>query len=251
MGIRKTVTLLILGVLLFSNSPIAAQTTQTEKAPVQVLVPLPAIMVVPAAEESSATQVAPAPTELKVATEVEIRPGDGTMKVTTKDGSAPTETVLGKPTIGEELVKIAPSPDLPTSKAVVIKQTPGGALEIEVEEVSALTTLPVKVVENEIEVEVGDEWETIILPSEVEILVKDVSPSPTEVKKMELVECKPTLGPEQDCQAVYKTEVERKTSFLGVVEVNPTLKYEVDAVSGQVLNEEKPWYLRLLPFLFK
>jgi hypothetical protein len=45
--------------------------------------------------------------------------------------------------------------------------------------------------------------------------------------------------------------VERRTNFLGIVEVRPTLKYEVNAASGQILSEEKPWYLKLLPFLFK
>lgn len=275
MRIRKTAALLILGGLFFNSSAIVAQTTQvvaetappsttestkaapafigTEpsgESPVQILVPELPAKSVPAEEEIPVSPTVPASAKLKVVTEVEIRPVDGVMRIKTEDDPMPREMSLEKLMV-EELVRITPGSALPTSKAIAIKQTPEGALEIKVEEVSASTALPVKVIEGKIEVEVKDDWETVILPSEVEILVKDVSPSPTEVKKMELVECKPTLGPEQDCQAVYKTEVERKTNFLGIVEVRPTLKYEVNAASGQILSEEKPWYLKLLPFLFK
>lgn len=271
MRIRKTAALLILGGLFLKSSAILAQTTQvvkkavpqstkatpafigtepSEETPVQVLVPELPAKGIPAEEEIPASPTVSVSAKLKVATEVEIRPVDGVMKIKTKDDPVPEEMSLEELAV-EELVRITPGSALPTSKAITIKQTPEGALEIEVEEVSASTTLPVKVIEDNIAVEVKGEWETVILPSEVEILVKDVSPSPTEVKKMELVECKSTLGPEQDCQAVYKTEVERKTSFLGIIKVRPTLKYEVNAASGKILKEEKPWYLKVLPFLFK
>ncbi|MDP2860237.1 MAG: hypothetical protein Q8N98_00825, partial [bacterium] len=96
--------------------------------------------------------------------EIEIRPTDGVMRVFTEGEITPVETSLVGQIEDRELVKIAPEQTMPSSMTAVI-QSPDGSLRIETQAVSASTFLPVKLTGESLRVEVGEKWETVILPS--------------------------------------------------------------------------------------
>lgn len=99
---------------------------------------------------------------------------------------------------------------------------------------------------------------TLISPAEVEKIVETRPVTPgilptTKILKIELSRCEPKPGPEPPCTEnsdVYKVETEKEHKLLGIVSVRSKLNYEVDASSGRIIAETKPWYLRMIPFLF-
>lgn len=120
------------------------------------------------------------------------------------------------------------------------------------------TSLPIKIEEEKISVEVSGQSETVILPSEAKKIV-ETQPGyqgilPTKIAKIELIECESKPGPESPCnidESIYKIEIMKESKFLGVVLVKSELNYEIGASTGKLIAERKPWYLRLIPFLFK
>lgn len=182
-------------------------------------------------------------TESSVA-EVEIRPTERVMKVKTEVNQTSTQVNIVPQSSETTLVKIASSS---TSAQVEIKQTTEGPLKIETETVSATTSLPIKVVENQIQAEVRGIWETIIFPDRIKEMFEYSISYPTTIKKLELEACQTS---KKSCRAIYRVELEGETSLLGIIKVHPTFKYDVEATSGEFLKTEKPWYLRFLSFLF-
>ena len=224
---------------------------KTSQESVGTLIPFPS-ETKPVSNETKNLSTEPAeavPTTTNVS-EIEIRPTDGVMMVFTENGSVPTETSLVGQSEARELVKVTSEQAMPSSITAVV-QSPDGSLKIGTQEVSASTFLPIRLTGESLRVEVGEKWETVILPSMVETLVKGTSSSRTEIKRMDLVECKPTAGPAQECGATYEVEAERETKLFGIIGIKSTIQYEVSASSGQITKEEKPWYLKTLPFLFR
>lgn len=189
----------------------------------------------------------PGQTESVSPVEVEIRPTEKTMKVTTEINQASTQVSISPQDTEMTLVKIASSP---TSSQIEIKQTTEGPLKIETETTSATTSLPVKVVENQVQAEVNGAWETITSPDKIEMTVEASLPYPTITKKIELVGCQTQTGSPTNCEATYQTESEGETRLFGIIKVHPTIKCEVGATSGKIRRMEKPWYLKLFPFVF-
>lgn len=179
------------------------------------------------------------------AVEVEIRPTEKVMKVTNEVNQTSTQVPIAPQSTETTLVKIASSP---SNTQVEIKQTTEGPLKIEMETVSATTSLPVKVVENQIQAEVRGIWETITFPDRIKEMVEDSISYPTTIKKLELLEACQTS--KKSCRAIYRVELEGETSLLGIIKVHPTFEYDVEAFSGEFLRAERPWYLRFLSFLF-
>lgn len=178
------------------------------------------------------------------AMEVEIRPTEKVMKVKTEVNQTSTQVTIAPQSTETTLVKIAASP---SHTQVEIKQTTEGPLKIEMGTVSATTSLPVKVVENQIQAEVRGIWETITFPDRIKEMVERSLSYPTKIKKLELEACQTS---KKSCRAIYRVELEGETSLLGIIKVHPTFKYDVEATSGEFLRAEKPWYLRFLSFLF-
>lgn len=191
--------------------------------------------------------------------EVEIRPSGEAVEMevqATDEEPLPVKT-FPLPTENRKLVEVEVK-DLPVSgtRPVSIEQTPQGNIEIKDGKISATTLLPVKVAEQKISVEVKDKEEIIILPSQAVETIIEVEPTDSEepqptILDVELLECEAKEGPEPpECKVVYKIRTEEENKLLGLIPIKSKLSYEVDATSGKLLVEEKPWYLKLLPFLF-
>ena len=190
--------------------------------------------------------------------EIEIRPSGEAVEVQvqTEQQTQPVQT-FPLPTKNRKIVEVEVRNVVTNETSPVsLEQTPQGNIEIKDDNASATTTLPVKVSEQEISVEVGGMEETVILPSQAVETVIEVEPSDTEgpratVLDVELLECEAKEGPEPpDCKVIYKIETEEENEFLGLIPVKSKLSYEIDATNGKLLSTRKPWYLRLLPFLF-
>jgi hypothetical protein len=206
-------------------------------------------------EEIKEIEIRPGDEKIK---EIEIRPSDGDVKVQvqTEQQKKPVQS-FPISTENRKIVEIEVR-DIITNKTspVSLEQTPQGEIEIKDNKVSATTALPVKVVEQEISVEVKAEEETIILPSQAVETVIEVEPTDSKeprptVLDIELLECEAREGPEPpECKVVYKIETEEENKLLGLIPVKSNLSYEINATNGQLLTTRKPWYLKILPFLF-
>lgn len=187
---------------------------------------------------------------------IEVKPtGGGAIKTEIKDLTGVTKSADSSSVyvITRDPEKCKPFP----CKTLSARQE-GATIIIGDGTAEAKTTLPVKVEEDKITIEVKGQTETVILPSEVKKIVETrpevQGPLPTKISKIELQRCKPKFGPGRSCteeSAVYKIEVEKENKLLGVVSVKSKLNYEVAAVGGRIISETKPWYLRIVPFLFK
>lgn len=186
----------------------------------------------------------------------EVKPVDGkTKKIkikSTTDITNPEDPsliyVISK---DPEKCKPAPCKTFTVRKEGVVTIIEDGAAETK-------TSLPIKVEEDKITIEVKGQSETVILPSEAKRVVETrpeiQGPLPIKISKIELTSCEPKPGPEPPCLengSIYKIEVEKENNFLGVVSVKSKFNYEISAVNGKVMTESKPWYLRVVPFLFK
>jgi len=243
--VKKFVVALIL-VFLFPTA-VAAQTSTTEVAPI----PTPQEVVGPSAEEIKA--------EIEEdVQQIEIRPSGEAIEVEyqTSEGPQPVRS-LTLPAENRKIVDVEVQA-LPTTgtRPVSLEQTPQGKIEVKESNISATTSLPVKVSEQKIAVEVKDTEETIILPSQAVKTIIEVEPVDSEepratILDVELLECKAKEGPEPpDCKVIYKIETEEKNELLGLIPIKSKLSYEVDATDGDLLVTKKPWYLRFLSFLF-
>lgn len=125
-------------------------------------------------------------------------------------------------------------------------------------EIKTTTTLPVKMDQDKVLVENQGKDEVVISPSEAVRTVKTYPVNgvilPTKTFKIALTRCEPKPGPEPPCQGntvIYKVETEKESRLLGVIPITSKVNYEIAATNGKVLIENKPWYLKIVPFLFK
>lgn len=226
-----------------------------------ILTALTNFVVSASAVETQSTE--PSETEIKPVEEIgieireiEIKPTDGEIKkVEIKDPTGITRPA--DPSAVYVITKDPKNCQPVPCKTLVVKQE-GTSIVIDDSGTEAKTTLPIKVEGDKITVEVKEQRETVILPSEVKKIVETrpeiQGPLPTRVLKIELLSCEPKPGPERSCpegSSVYKIEVEKESKFLGVISVRSKLNYEVAGSDGRIISETKPWYLQALPFLFK
>lgn len=212
------------------------------------------------AVETQSTE--PSETEIKPVEEIgveirkiEIKPIDGEIKkVEIKEPTGITKSA--DPSAVYVVTKDPKSCQPVPCKTLTVKQE-GTSIVIDDSGVEAKTTLPITVEEGKITVESKELRETVILPSEVKKIVETrpeiQGPLPTRVLKIELLSCEPKPGPERFCpegSSVYKIEIEKESKFLGFASVKSKLNYEIAASSGEIIAETKPWYLRIVPFLF-
>lgn len=108
------------------------------------------------------------------------------------------------------------------------------------------TEVPVKIESNKI-IEVTDDGEKeIIKPSEAKDAVVSYSPKidSKSISEVNLEKC-------EDCtntsDSVYKLDATKKVKLLGFIPMNSTFSYTVNASSKEVVKEQKPWYLKLIP----
>lgn len=170
------------------------------------------------------------------------------------------ETGTTKPIDPSKVYIISKDPEKckpePCQTLTVKKEGPAVIISDESSEVT--TSLPVKIEEEKISVEVNGQSQTVILPSEAKKIVETHQSFqgvlPTKIVKIELIGCESRPGPESPCEkdgSIYKIEVTKESKFLGIVPVQSKFNYEIGASSGELIAEHKPWYFRFTPFLFK
>ena len=203
--------------------------------------------------ETQSTELSTQSIEVKT---IEIKSSNEEIKeIEVKD-----ETLTTKPFDPTKVYIISKDPEecQPEPCQTLTVKKEGSVVIISDESSEVETSLPVKIDEEKISVEINGQSETIILPSEAKKIV-ETRPSfqgvlPTKIAKIELVGCESKPGPESPCEkdgSIYKIEVTKESKFLGVVSVKSKFNYEIGASSGKLIAEHKPWYFRFTSFLFK
>lgn len=96
--------------------------------------------------------------------------------------------------------------------------------------------------------------EPVILPSEAKEAVlsrleEQKSQKVVVIGAVELKKCDSSSVCSQT-QSIYTVEAKTRHKLLGLIPVQTNTEYKISAKDGQVISENKPWYLRFLPFLF-
>lgn len=156
-------------------------------------------------------------------------------------------------TISKDPAKCQP---FPCTTRILKKE--GNVTSVVEDDIKTTTTLPIKMDKDQVIVENQGKDEVVISPSEAVKTVKTYPVNgailPTKTFKIALTRCEPKPGPEPPCQGntiIYKVDTEKESKLLGIIPITSKVNYEVAATSGKVLTENKPWYLMIVPFLFK
>lgn len=236
--------LFLIGIALTALGHFVAPASAIEETPTE-----------PSEFETKSVDESPVDTNIEVR-KIEVKPTESEVKkIEIEDPTGATKPADPASTyvITKDPEKCKPLP----CKTLSLKKE-GEAVVIGDGSAEAKTSLPIKIEEDKITVEIGEQQsETIIFPSEAKRIVETrpavQGPLPTKISKIELTRCEPKPGPEPLCEensSIYKIEVEKKHKFLGVVSIKSKLNYEISGGDGRLISETKPWYLRLAPFLF-
>jgi len=139
--------------------------------------------------------------------------------------------------------KCKPSP----CTILTVKKIPGGIL-IKDGTAEAKTSLSIKMDSEKITVWEGNSEKKIIPPSTAKQSVEG------EVINMQLDYCSPSSEQSSKCDnstPVYKMEVSKNSKFISVIPLRINYNYIVDASTGDVISDTKPWFFKYFSFLFK